>query len=193
MFATMRLCCLFILPVLVQENGVQSHDHEKRSSELGGVVVLEANASPSETRQARKERARIVMSGPALDIHASGTSRVLVFRFRTRGLVPPSGETIVSVPVVQAITMGKADNRGRLRKPDCVVSGEAPVRMTEWRYGDAPAGYEMSGCGELTTGEYVISVRILGGGGGLGLTIDDKGTVTPHPLPGSTEPLWDGK
>lgn len=193
MFTTMRLCCLFILPALVQVNCLQSQDHEKPSNKLGGVAVREANASPSEIRQARKERARIAMSGPALDIHASGTSRVLVFRFRTRNLVPPGGETIVSVPVVQAITMGKADNRGRLSTPDCVVSGEAPVRMKEWSYGDAPAGYERSGCGKLAAGEYVISVRILGGGGGLGLTVDDKGSVTSHPLPGSTEPLWDGK
>jgi len=192
MFSAMRSCWVVLLLVAVQVSCVREREHERPSSELARTG-REAHANPSDAQLARKERARIAMSGPALDIHAEGTARSLAVHFRTRSIVPPGGETLVSVPVVQAITMGKADNRGRLRTPDCTVSGEEPIRMKEWRYGDSPAGYEKSGCGELTPGEYVISVRILGGGGGLGLTVDDKGTVTPHPLPGSTEPLWDGK
>jgi hypothetical protein len=153
----------------------------------------QAQANSSDALPAWKERARIEMSEPTLDIYVERTTGALVFRFRTRDLIPPNGETVVSVPVVQAITVGKADNRGRLHTQDCVLSGEQPARMEEWRYGDTPAGFDKVGCEQLPPGEYVVSVRILGGGGGLGLTIDEQGVVTPHSLRGSTEPLWDGK
>jgi len=65
--------------------------------------------------------------------------------------------------------------------------------MEEWRYGDAPSGFTKVGCDELSPGEYVVSVQFLGGYGGVRIVVDEKGTVTPRPLKGSTEPLWNGK
>ena len=193
MLQAMRVSWLIALLVALQGSCARGREPEKASTDLARITGRHAEADSSESRLARKERARIAMSGPILDIHAEGTSKGLAIRFRTRDLMPPNGETLVSVPLVREITVERVDKSGRGRVQECLVWGQQPTRMKEWRYGDSPAGCEKDGCGELAAGEYVMSVQILGGGGGIRLVVDEQGIVTPHPLKGATEPLWDGK
>lgn len=185
--------CWFIGALVLQANCVREREPERFSKESVPIAGRAVQGNQSDAELARKERARILMSGPILDIHPEGTARALTVRFRSRDLVPPNGETVVSLPQIQKISVERVDALRRRREPECRISGNDPIRMKEWRYGESPAGFEKLGCGELGPGEYVISAQYLGGYGGIRIVIDEQGTVTSRPLKGSTEPLWDGK
>jgi hypothetical protein len=109
------------------------------------------------------------------DIVAGGTSQNMILRFRIR-------DVGTAVPRVEKIWIGKPDEaRKRRGVPACLVRGDA-VSMKEWHYGETPFGFLKFGCQELGPGEYVVSVRFLGGYGGIGMAIDEKGHVTTLPL-----------
>ena len=109
------------------------------------------------------------------DIVADGTSKDMMLRFRIR-------DVSTAVPRVEKIWIGKPDEaRKRRGVPACLVRGDA-VSMKEWHYGETPSGFLKFGCQELGPGEYVVSVRFLGGYGGIRMAIDEKGHVTTLPL-----------
>jgi hypothetical protein len=139
----------------------------------------------------RERRAREGLSEPVIDIKPFGTARNLTLRFRSRDLIP--GGTSISIPLVKKILVGKPEKISHRGAPECLVKGEEPVSLKEWRYGDVPAGFEKFGCGELAAGHYVVSATSLGGSGAITIDVDEAGSVTAHPLDATSDPLWDGK
>lgn len=174
------------------------------ASQVGRDILLDAGHSQGERKQAsRAERIpaptwadlekmpEIVMAEPSIEIAAEGTSKAMMLRFRLRPFIP--GGTSATIPRIERITIRNADKLKRREKPKCLVWTEVAASMKEWRYGEATSGFTKVGCDELGVGEYVVSVQFLGGYGGVRIVVDEKGTVSPRPLKGSTEPLWDGK
>jgi hypothetical protein len=155
------------------------------------TVTMKSDALPAPTWADLEKMPKLLMAEPGIYVTAEGTAQALKLRFRMRPFLPGGANT--SIPLINRITIEKFQKPRRRGAPECLVKADGPVGMREWRYGDTSPGFERFGCEKLPPGEYVVSVQMLGGYGGIGMTVDEKGTVTPHPLPGSTEPLWDGK
>jgi hypothetical protein len=146
------------------------------------------NTGASATSASAPERPPSLLSESVVDIRPEGTVRDLVFRFRGRTDLL-DGVRVSPRPWIAKVFIGLPGHR----EPVCVVQGETPIAMNEWRYGATPEGFEKTGCAQLTAGEYVVSVRGLGAGGGIRIVVDKNGAVSARPLRGATEPIWDGR
>jgi hypothetical protein len=151
---------------------------------------IKSDALPAPTWADLEKMPEVLMAEPSIDITAKGTAQTMMLHFRARPAVPDGTDT--TIPRIRKITIGNPEQLRHRGTPECLVRGEEPVSMKVWHYGDTPAGFEKFGCDKLAPGEYAISVQFLGGYGGLRIVVDEKGSVTPRPLEGSTTPLWDG-
>jgi hypothetical protein len=188
--ATISIAVFLLSGCRASQAGRETFPDAGRSQELHKQVPR-PDDPPAPTWADLEKMPKVVMAEPSIEIAAQGTSKSMMLRFRLRPYIP--GGTSTTIPRIEKITIGKAEEFRRRGKPECLIRADQAVSMKEWRYGDTPPGFTKVGCAELGPGEHVISVQFLGGYGGVRIVVDEKGTVTPHPLKGSTEPLWDGK
>ena len=157
-------------------------------AKLDPVDYQAANNGSIQVANPRSARTRppSPLSESVVDLHAEGTASHLMFRFRGREFLAEGVR--VSVPLISRVIVGFPGERDAV----CIVQGRYPIEMTEWQYGVTPSGFERVGCGTLTPGHYVVSVRSRGAGGVIGIAVNADGSVTPWLL-ADGEALWDGK
>jgi hypothetical protein len=120
---------------------------------------------------------------PNIDINLATTNRGVMLRFRAR---EATGETYT--PTVKSIELWKKGEK----QMTCEMRS-AGIAIKEWTFGDVPDGFENVRCVQLTSGDYEINVRGLGGSGRLRMNIDGKGRATAQPWYGQSTLPWDGK